>query len=213
MRCLRSATREVSLANHYTHTLPCRGRLALTARPASGTLSRSVLHLKKTDDAARRDRHGKVPALVVIATIARGGALSDSSLKGFFHRSDARLTPPAAAAGSQVVSGVFYGYGADKVAAVCGVSLETASRWKSGKATPSRASLRLFNLYRSRKVLLSPAWDGWLVNGDVLVDPEGNATSQGQLRAYYLVYQLAAELARDRPEARRRFDDILLSAG
>ncbi len=36
------------------------------------------------------------------------------------------------------------GYPAELVAEICGVSVETAGRWKSGKATPSRPTLRLF---------------------------------------------------------------------
>jgi hypothetical protein len=135
------------------------------------------------------------------------GCLSDSSLKGFLHQSDLRLAPPVAES-QRILSSVFYGYPPDLVAEICGVSVDTASRWKSGEATPSRPALRLFDLHRRRKVLASPSWEGWLVNGDALVDPEGNSTTQAQLRAYYLVCQLAAELARERPEALERLDDI-----
>lgn len=187
--------------------------MALTAWQASRTLlSERSASVKTEKGCGAKGQTRQSPALVVIATIARGGALSDSSLKGFFHQSDARLTPPVTD-GSRILSGVFYGYPADLVAEICGVSVETAARWKSGDSSPSRPALRLFNLHRARKVLASPAWDGWLVNGDELVSPEGNSTTQGQLRAYYLVYQLAAELTRDRPEYRQRIDDILRSVG
>jgi hypothetical protein len=135
------------------------------------------------------------------------GCLSDSLLKGFFHQSDARLAPPVPES-QRIVSGTFYGYPAELVAEICGVSLKTAARWKSGEVTLSRPALRLFDLHRRRKVLASPSWEGWLVNGDALVDPEGNATTQAQLRAYYLVCQLATELAHDSPEALERLEDI-----
>lgn len=138
--------------------------------------------------------------------------MSDSSLKGFFHQSDARLLSQPADS-QRIIGGVFYGYPAELVAEICGVSVETAVRWKSGKATPSRPTLRLFDLHRRRKVLASPCWEGWLVNGDALVDPDGNATTQANLRAYFFVYQLAAELVRDRPEAAERLQEIQRAAG
>jgi hypothetical protein len=141
--------------------------------------------------------------------------LSESSLKGFFHQSDAglavdrlaHLAPPVAES-PRIVSGIFYEYPADLVAEICGVSLETVARWKSGEVTPSRPALRLFDLHRRRKVLASPSWEGWVVKGDALVDPDGNETTQTQLRAYYFVYQLAAELAPGSPEASERLAQI-----
>lgn len=137
--------------------------------------------------------------------------MSDSSLTGFFHQSDARLPAPAADA-RRIVSGVFYGYPAELVAEICGVELETAQRWKSGEVTPSRPALRLFDLHRRRKVMASSAWEGWVVKDDALVDPDGNETTQAQLRAYYFVFQLAAELAHDSPEALERLAQIQTEA-
>ena len=136
--------------------------------------------------------------------------MSDTSLKGFYHRSDARLIPPDATDGRQsvVTSVLFRGYPPELISEWCCVTLETAKRWKLGESMPPPPALRLFELYRQCKVLSSPAWAGWEVKGDVLRDPEGNDTPQGHLRAYYFVCQLAAELARDTPEARERLEQI-----
>jgi transcriptional regulator with XRE-family HTH domain len=112
---------------------------------------------------------------------------------------------------SRVVSSVFYGYPAEVVADWCGVSVETARRWKNGQRKPSPSSLKLFALYRDRKVL-GKEWSGWIVKQGVIVDPESNETTQGQLRAYFQVYQLAHVLARgDSTEATQLA--LLLSAG
>ena len=140
--------------------------------------------------------------------------MSGSAPKGFFHRSDARLVPPDATRGRQgVVSSVlFHAYPPEHIAEWCCVTLETAKRWKAGESTPPPPARRLFELYRQCKVLASPAWVGWEVKGDVLRDPEGNDTTQGHLRAYYFVCQLAAELARDTPEARERLEQIQRAA-
>jgi hypothetical protein len=44
------------------------------------------------------------------------------------------------------------------------------------------------------------------------VDPEGNATSQAQLRAYWLVMQYASELARRNPADYEHFHSLLHQA-
>ena len=77
---------------------------------------------------------------------------------------------------------------------------------------PSPQALRLFELHRDRRIL-GAEWDGWLVNNAELVDPEGNATTQGQLRAYYQVYQLCHELMRGNDAAQAEFDAIVRLAG
>jgi hypothetical protein len=138
--------------------------------------------------------------------------LSGSPLKGFYDCSDARLAPEPSR--DRVVSSVFYGMPAELVAEWCGVSVETARRWKAGKAEPGRPALRLVELHRSRKVLTSPAWDGWLVNGEALAGPDGKELTQGQLRAYELIYQLCHELGRERPDFAERLAMIhQLAAG
>jgi hypothetical protein len=113
---------------------------------------------------------------------------------------------------SNVVSGVFYGYPAELLSAWCLVSLETAIKWKRGETEPSPQALRLFELHRDRRIL-GPEWDGWVVNKAHLVDPENNATTQGQLRAYYHVYQLCHALMRDNDAAKAEFNAIMRLAG
>jgi hypothetical protein len=61
--------------------------------------------------------------------------------------------------------------------------------------------------------VLGAEWYGWHVKKNLLVDPEGNATTQGQLRAYYYVYQLARELAKTDVGAMTRFQELLKAAG
>ena len=65
----------------------------------------------------------------------------------------------------------FYGYPAEIVARWCAVSLDTAK-------------------------LYGDEWHGWAAREGKLIDPEGNSTTQAQLRAYWIVMQYAAELAR-----------------
>lgn len=113
---------------------------------------------------------------------------------------------------SPVVSSVFYGYPAELVANWCGVTVRTAERWKRGERKPSTSAVKLFELHRSRRVL-GCEWDGWSVNGASIFDPEGNETSQAQLRAYYLVYQLCQELRRHDPAAVAEFERIMRAVG
>jgi hypothetical protein len=92
---------------------------------------------------------------------------------------------------------LFYGYSEDVIAAWCGVNRSTAYLWKIGVRKPSAQALRLFELHRDGRVF-GDEWErGWLVRRDTLVDPDGNVTTQGQLRAYWFIVQLARELARD----------------
>jgi hypothetical protein len=107
-----------------------------------------------------------------------------------------------------VVSSVFYGYPAELVAKWCCVPLHVAESWKAGRIYPSPAEFRLFTLYRDRKVL-TDEWDGWIVKRELLVDPDGAESTQGQLRAYHFVYQLAYALVQDSPANRQRLDAIV----
>lgn len=106
------------------------------------------------------------------------------------------------------VRSIFYSYRPEEIAAWCGVSLGAAKLYKSGKRKPSRQALRLFTLHREERVLGEP-WRGWKVRKGVIVDPEGNVTTQAQLRAYWLLLQYAGELARRDPVERDRFWAIL----
>lgn len=111
---------------------------------------------------------------------------------------------------AKVVFGAFYGFPAELVAEWCGVSVRTAKSWKEGRTQPPRPALRLFTLHAERKVL-GKEWEGWLINKNTLVDPEGQSTAQGQLRAYAMVYALCHELARRDQQAQellRRYIDM-----
>jgi hypothetical protein len=111
-----------------------------------------------------------------------------------------------------VSSALFFGTPVKEIAEICAVSLRTAYRWKTGQAYPPPTALKLFLLYRDRRVL-GEAWEGWLINRDTLVDPEGNATTQPQLRAYALNYQLLRELTRNDPAARDLLEKYSRIAG
>ena len=97
---------------------------------------------------------------------------------------------------------LFYGYPPELIARWCGVSEQTALQYKTGVRKPSRQALRLFVLHRDGRVL-GPEWREWSVQKDDLVSPEGQETTQGQLNAYWLIMQLARELARDNRKATR----------
>jgi hypothetical protein len=106
---------------------------------------------------------------------------------------------------------VFYGYPPELIARWCGVSQQTAVLYKTGARKPSRQALRLFTLHRDGKVL-GPEWRDWCVHKDKLVNPVGQESTHGQLNAYWLIMQLARELAKDNPKASEEFHRILRSA-
>lgn len=53
--------------------------------------------------------------------------------------------------------------------------------------------------------MLNEHWRDWKVHNGKLVDPEGNATTQSQLRGYYMILQYAAHLASRDPEAQAQY--------
>lgn len=71
--------------------------------------------------------------------------------------------------------------------------------------------MRPFKLRRDGKVL-GAEWRGWQIKRGVLVDPDGNETTVGQLQAYYLIYQLCHELASSDADSRERIRRILATA-
>jgi hypothetical protein len=86
----------------------------------------------------------------------------------------------------RTILSVFYGYPAELIALWCAVSPRTAASWKAGKGKPSRQALRLFALHRDERVL-DDQWRGWRIRKGTLVDPDGNATTQAQLRTYWML--------------------------
>lgn len=98
------------------------------------------------------------------------------------------------------------GYAAVWLALVCAVNVSTARRWKRRGRIPARYS-HLVSLADGADLgALSPAWRGWRLAGDDLVNPEGERFRVDQVRALRLKEQLAAEL-----EARLR--RVLARAG
>lgn len=91
---------------------------------------------------------------------------------------------------------LFCGYPVELIQAWCQVSQHTAYLYKIGARRPSKAAQRLFVLHRDGRVL-GPGWDGWTIRKERLLDPDDNETTQNQLRAYWIIVQLARELARD----------------
>jgi len=59
-------------------------------------------------------------------------------------------------------------------------------------------------------MVLSGVWRDCCVRGDRLIDPEDRGVTLGQLRAYWIVMQLAAEYARLLgPAEQQRFSEAL----
>lgn len=110
-----------------------------------------------------------------------------------------------------IASLLFYGYPPELIAQWCGVTVHTAYLYKIGARKPSRQVQRLFVLHRDGQVL-GPEWRDWKVHKNRLVSPEGQETTQGQLAAYWLIVQLASDLASRDPEAREEYCRILRSA-
>lgn len=65
---------------------------------------------------------------------------------------------------------VTYGIPAEEIALLCGVSLRTACRWKSGAVTMDTASKLIL---AGDLGCFAPEWSGWVVNGNLLISPEG----------------------------------------
>lgn len=173
---------------------PSKGALRSADRPAVGDVSRTV------DKKGNRE--------IELGSIARGvcrdfGAHvsafgSEQDLAGVRAKTSKPLT-------------IFYGYPPELIARWCGVSAHTAYLYKIGARKPSRQALRLFTLHRDGRVL-GPEWRNWAIHKDRIVSPEGQETTQTQLAAYWLIMQLARELASRDPEARDRFTRLLRSA-
>lgn len=107
------------------------------------------------------------------------------------------------------VSLLFYSYPPKVIAEWCCVSMTHAYRLKNGTTKPSPGVLKLFELH-ARGRILGAEWKGWRIVGDRLVDPEGGDFTQGRLRAYGIMMQYAAELARNAGEpARSRYFELL----
>lgn len=108
----------------------------------------------------------------------------------------------------KIVAFEFYGVSAEEIAAWSLVSLRKARRIKSGEDQPTCQQRRLIELHAQGRVL-TDEWRGWRVRRGVIVDPEGNVTTEKQLRCYSLVYQWAASIARRDEVTRAQYDALL----
>ena len=100
----------------------------------------------------------------------------------------------------------FYGYTAEEVAAVCGVSVGTAEHYRSGRRKPPTPVLRLWHLHRDHKILGS-AWDEFRVVDDKLYGPDGRPFMPSHLILYSLVWQALSEADNE------RYLDLLMDSG
>lgn len=68
------------------------------------------------------------------------------------------------------VQNASYGMSAERIAAVCGVDVATARRWKSGRSRIPHAAAALL---LGDLGAFGNHWSGWRVAGDALVSPDG----------------------------------------
>jgi hypothetical protein len=93
-----------------------------------------------------------------------------------------------------------WGHTAERLAALAGVHLTTARRWKAAGHRPRPWLAKLLRIVLAGELDdISAAWRGWRIAGDELVSPEGWRFTPGEVRAGRL---LEARLAR--LEAERR---------
>ena len=89
----------------------------------------------------------------------------------------------------------FYGFTAEVIAEVCGVSVGTAEHYKAGRRKPPTPTLRLFRLYRDRKVLSDEHWEGFRVVDDKFFPPKGRPFTTAHLYLWELLWHALAEAA------------------
>jgi hypothetical protein len=87
---------------------------------------------------------------------------------------------------------MFHGIPEEQIAEWCGIGLSTAYAYKTGSLKPSKPVAKLFRLHRGRRVL-TDEWQGWVVTGANIADPEGNVTPRNVLHNYALMMQVIRE--------------------
>lgn len=86
----------------------------------------------------------------------------------------------------------FYGYPAEVIADVCGISIGSAAHFKAGRRKPPTPVLRLFMLHAQQKILGHEFKDYRVVKGK-LWGPDGRPISPSDLGHFSLVFQRLAE--------------------
>ena len=102
----------------------------------------------------------------------------------------------------------FYGYPEELIAEWCCVSVQTARLYKTGRRRPSKRVLKLFRLYRERRVL-TDEWGGHKVIGDRLYAPNGVHFEPSHLVLWGLVRQALREKDPDAYEELLRRADMV----
>lgn len=101
-----------------------------------------------------------------------------------------------------------YGLSAKHIAAVCGVDLSTARRWKRGAICPPKSAIFLLV---GDLGCLDPAWRGWTLRAGTLVSPENWIATPGDVLSIQLTQ---AQLSAYRSENRQLKEQVLaLEAG
>src|SRR5713226_9801046 len=85
---------------------------------------------------------------------------------------------------------ILYGWNIKEISRICGVSLKTAHRWKSGQTVPPKTALAML---LGDLGCFDQAWAGWCLRGGLLTSPEGWQASTGDVMSIQLTQaQLAA---------------------
>jgi hypothetical protein len=108
------------------------------------------------------------------------------------------------------VSALFYGVPVEVIAKVCDVTRATARGYKIGSRKPSRQVNRLMQLHNADRVLDPQYWPrGWRFHKNSIVDPDGNITTEAQLRGYAMLIQVFMHRARQDDALRQEVEPIL----
>ena len=98
-----------------------------------------------------------------------------------------------------------YGLSIQYIARLCQVDLSTARRWKRGATCPPVTALKLLS---GDLGMFSPAWQGWTVQHDLLISPEGWQLTPAETLAVPLMRAQIAEYQRLQ-RAQRALEDAL----
>lgn len=85
---------------------------------------------------------------------------------------------------------ILYGINIRDIARICGVSLKTAQRWKSGQTVPPKTALAVL---LGDLGCFDRAWAGWCIRGNQIISPENWIATVGDVLSIQLTQaQLSA---------------------
>lgn len=109
---------------------------------------------------------------------------------------------------------LFYGVPVAEIQRITGCEKSTAYSYKNGNRKPSTAVIKLMQFYNAERILDPKYWPrGWRFHQGQIIDPEGNVTTEAQLRGYGMLMQCLAEWTRNDPAKRSQVDSILTIMG